>query len=497
MAEDQAVARTDEEPARQPLIRPERYPFFDKLLFVAFVLVVPPFLASNWSVFRDGDISWHVAAGRWIMEHGGIPKTDPFSFTMPGHPWVAHEWLPEVVYALGFDLAGHAGLAAVVTLALMSVVGILFLHLRWRAGPVALLVALTSLDLVLLPFLMARPHVFAWVFLAGWTSVLIGCRERGAPPPWPLVALMWVWANTHASFVIGFVVAACIALDACIEVRWSRPVVMRWFLFGLASLVAALLNANGIPGFMHPFTISGMESLHSIGEWSPSSPRTTPLFYAILLGGLGALLVKHPRFSFGEALLLVATLGLAFTHIRHQPVFMILAVLIVTPKLAGEGRQSAGPLFSSPAEQNAWLGAAVVAGLGIAALRAAIPLTPMETFSNPRGLIAHIPPALRSEPVLNAYSMGGPLILNGVRVFIDGRADMYGDDFFTEYQKIVDGDWPSFEGAVKKYGLGWTMLQTDEPLVEKLDASPDWQRVYSDKVGVIHVRRTAPAVPAE
>ena len=120
MAEDQAVARTDEEPARQGVIRPERYPFFDKLLFVAFVLVVPPFLASNWSVFRDGDISWHVAAGRWIMEHGGVPKADPFSFTMPGHPWVAHEWLPEVVYALGFDLAGHAGLAAIVALALPS-----------------------------------------------------------------------------------------------------------------------------------------------------------------------------------------------------------------------------------------------------------------------------------------------------------------------------------------------------------------------------------------
>ena len=73
--------------AREPLIRPERYAFFDKLLFAVFVLAVPPFIASNWSVFRDGDVSWHVAAGRWILEHGRVPKTDPFSFTMAGD-WI-------------------------------------------------------------------------------------------------------------------------------------------------------------------------------------------------------------------------------------------------------------------------------------------------------------------------------------------------------------------------------------------------------------------------
>ena len=198
--------------ARGPLIRPERYGFFDKLLFAVFVLAVPPFIASNWSVFRDGDVSWHVAAGRWILEHGRVPKTDPFSFTMAGQPWVAHEWLPEVVFALGFDQGGHAGLAAVVALVLMALFAIAFAFLRRRVGPIAMLVAFASLYVVLQPFIMARPHVFAWAFLAGWTSVLLASRDAGRPPPWALVGLMFVWANVHASFFIGFVVAACVAL---------------------------------------------------------------------------------------------------------------------------------------------------------------------------------------------------------------------------------------------------------------------------------------------
>ena len=103
---------------REPLIRPERYGFFDELLFAVFVLAVPPFIASNWSVFRDGDVSWHIAAGRWIIEHRAVPVTDPFSFTMPGTAWVAHEWGAEVIQAIAYDLAGP-----VATRCLRSLVG--------------------------------------------------------------------------------------------------------------------------------------------------------------------------------------------------------------------------------------------------------------------------------------------------------------------------------------------------------------------------------------
>ena len=122
-------------------------------------------------------------------------------------------------------------------------------------------------------------------------------------------------------------------------------------------------------------------------------------------------------------------------------------------------------------------------------LRATMPLLPRESFSNPRGLLAHVPPDMRSQPVLNEYSLGGPLILAGIRPFIDGRADMYGDEFFRNYMKIVDADLPAFDATVRKYGLKWTMLQTGNRLLPYLDSSPDWKRVYSDSVGVIHVRR--------
>ena len=96
---------------------------------------------------------------------------------------------------------------------------------------------------------------------------------------------------------------------------------------------------------------------------------------------------------------------------------------------------------------------------------------------------------MRRERVFNGYSFGGPLILEGIKPYIDGRADMYGDAFFLNWWDIAQGDMPKFEDAVRKYDIRWTLLSPSEPLVKELDASPRWRRFYSDKVGVIHVRR--------
>ena len=46
---------------------------------------------------KSYDVFWHLASGRWIVEHGRIPRTDPFRFTSHGAPWVDHEWLFQVL----------------------------------------------------------------------------------------------------------------------------------------------------------------------------------------------------------------------------------------------------------------------------------------------------------------------------------------------------------------------------------------------------------------
>src|SRR5258707_6144417 len=96
-----------------------------------------------------------------------------------------------------------------------------------------------------------------------------------------------------------------------------------------------------------------------------------------------------------------------------------------------------------------------VALLGVA--RLIMPLQPPDTDANPWTLIAMVPPQLRSQPVLNGYSMGGPLILSGIRPYVDGRGDMYGDDLVVGYADIVHGDAAAFNQAVQRWNIRWAI----------------------------------------
>lgn len=449
------------------------------LVFFAFVIMVPVALGAAPKIFGDGDVSWHLASGQWIIERGRIPQVDPFSFTMGGHPWVAFEWLSQLAYACAFAVAGYRGMAAVVMAALVTLHLATFTFLVRRAAPVAIVIAFVAMDILLAQFLFARPHVLAWPILAIWTAVLLNCRDRQRPPPLWLALLMLLWANLHGSFILGFGILGAIALDALIGARWDRRVFFGWFNFGLAALILALLNANGITGFLHPIMVMGHENLVFIDEWQPSTPALTPFFFAILAATLAAMFAKRVRLSVGEIILLLVLTLMAFAQVRHQGWLAIVAPLILIPK------------FSAPrsGDRPDWTQALMFAPPAILAACLLLPARPVESSGNPHALLAHVPARLKSEPVLNGYSFGGPLILAGIRPYIDGRSDMYGDQFVADYFQIVSGNRARFEAAVDRYGIAWTMLPPRTGLVAILDASPDWERIYTDDIGVIHVRR--------
>ncbi|HET7708008.1 MAG TPA: hypothetical protein VFK50_00575 [Sphingomicrobium sp.] len=459
----------------------------DRLTLPLVITVAAFLLSSRDAIFDDGDVSWHIATGRWILRHG-IPTADPFSHTMAGHPWVAHEWLPDIIFGAAFNLAGYGGVAAIVALALLALFAILGIALRRQVAPATLVVATLAMVIVLSPFLFARPHVLVWPLLAGWTAMLLRYRDSGRAPPLPAALLMTLWTNMHGSFPLGLAIAGAVALDALIVAGWARPLLIRWLWFGLASTLAALLNANGIDGLTYPFATLGMQTLPAIQEWNPSSPADTPWFYAAFIAVIALALHRGIRLRPGELLLLLFLLAMAFIQVRHQSWLAIVAALILPPRMAG-------PRPTVEAQSTSGMSAKAIIIIGFAAsafllvaLRLLFPVVPADTGSNPRTALAQVPPALRARPVFNEYSFGGPLILAGIRPFIDGRADMYGDHFFRDYLAILGGEPELFDKAVERYRIAWTMLPPGSALARRLDRSPDWRRVHADRSAVIHAR---------
>ena len=86
-------------------------PSLADLLFIA--LIAWLFLstgAHGWqSLLADADVGWHIRTGEYILDHHQVPHQDLYSFSKPGAPWYAWEWLTDVIDGLLFRWAGLKG----------------------------------------------------------------------------------------------------------------------------------------------------------------------------------------------------------------------------------------------------------------------------------------------------------------------------------------------------------------------------------------------------
>ena len=228
------------------------------------------------AVLSDGDTFSHLATGEWIIAHGAAPRADPFSHSMPGAPWVAHEWLSEVLLALAFRLAGWSGVVLLTGAAAAGAALIVGLSAarELRGAP---LIATVGLGLGLMTAsLLARPHMLALPIAAAWSAGLIAARDRGRAPPLALAALMTAWANMHGGFIFGLILIGPFALEALAEAPSGARLATAgaWTLFGLAALAAALINPYGVEALILPFRLMGIENLSRISEWRPQDFTT-------------------------------------------------------------------------------------------------------------------------------------------------------------------------------------------------------------------------------
>lgn len=449
----------------------------------AFMLIVP-------TALRDGDTGWHLATGAWIVAHGSVPTADPFSYTAAGRPWVAHEWLSEVAMYAAWRLGGWSGLILLFGAALAALYAIIARALERWLSPLAVVVALLLLTTGLLPSLLARPHMLALPLLAAWLVVLLDAREAGRAPALGHAALMLVWANMHGSFVFGLGLVGVFALEALIAAAPGerRRTILRWGGFGLLSLVAAVMTPSGVHGLLFPFQVGSLKLLPYLNEWQPADFATFSGFELILLVTLFALLVRPARIPPVRLLLLLGTLHLALQHTRQEIVLVVVGALLLAEPLGRAWAAGPRPRRAPRAPRPLLLSLAILA-LALGAYRIAVPVLRTDSAGVPVTAIAHLPPALRGQRVFNEYSFGGSLILAGIRPYIDGRSDMYGDAFTIDYFKIAGGDANRWRRADARWRFVWTLLPPRSPLVARLDRDPQWRRAYADATAVIHVRR--------
>jgi hypothetical protein len=454
----------------------------------------------------DPDLWWHLRTGQLIVETGHIPHSDPFSFTRAGSPWVSHEWLSEVVFYEIWKYAGAAGL--IIFSAVVTTAGFMLLYLRCptQARSAAAATALALGAVAAAPSWGVRPQMFTFAL----ASLLLWLLERGQERPWTLLyvpPLFLLWINLHAGFAFGpallIVWGAGLAWEAAAaQTPWSsvRPQLIRMGVTVLACLALVPFNPSGAQLYRYPLDVvrsAGMRSF--INEWLPPDFHQfhyLPLFllWAALLWALAS---SGDRPKARLLFPLFLTFLAALDAVRH----IALLVLLATPVIA------AALTRVPPWRKTRWDQAADTPIRLKFAFRAAVLLL-MGAFTvtrwtqlarqQPRVEAEQFPSRaadfLRSHALPNQlfvyYDWGGYAIWKlypEYRVFIDGRADLYGDHLLKQFQQAAHLS-TGWNEVLSQSGAQAALVPSACALAQGLLLDAGWRVEYSDPQAVLFVR---------
>ena len=503
-------------------------PSLSDFLFIA--LIVWLFMSSSgahgWqSLLADADVGWHIRTGEYILDHHRVPHHDLYSFSKPGAPWYAWEWLTDIIDGLLFRWAGLKGIVLAAG-ALIALFATTLMRRIVDAGAhlfVALLVTLFSVGSASMHFL-ARPHLFTLLLLS-ISMGIIEADRRGANPAriWWLAPIALVWTNLHGGFLvlIGLLGLAAIgaAAEAWAQARMGRPYgghpdwapALRWA--GLAAACGAVTFVNPYGWELHRHLIQYLRS-----DWirkvvqefqSPSFRNENMLQFEVLLFiGLITAGARLRRGQVIDGLWILALAYMSLSSVRHVPIFVTVAGPMIAVEMtywwkawvSGSTAKSALGILDQmgrdivPGFQRftIWMVVAVAA-LALSGSAVAWPQDfPSLVF--PTAMVhAHEQEILKAR-VLTTDQWADYLIFlhPEQKVFVDGRSDFYGPEIGDQFLDVMRG-MPGWEKVIQKYRFNLALIPVDTAAAQLLKQRPEWRVVADDGKQILLVLRQTEA----
>ena len=450
---------------------------------------------TGWSLFQP-DTRYMVAIGRWIIENGELPTTDPLTLN-EGLAYTCQQWPLCIAAAAIFDTFGEAGIkcaAAALDMAAAATVWACTLD-RGRTGAV---------------------HAAASAALAATIAVLCNSTPRGidvmalcicyaAGGKWArggrdslletFPAAGFAMAQLHgALWTVAAMVPCCLMLDGRLD-RYGR---LKALTAAVATVAACMLNPYGARMLMLPFLTMGAESLKSVGvgelaPWTQAAPVQAACA-CILAAALILFRCRVRRRGGGRVLLeagdalVLGTLALALANVRNE-LFLFASMALALSDIQGE---VAGPRARRPLALAACCTAALVAAVGC--LAATVPAK-TATEKSADGALAALEAAGADEgdAVVCDIDVGSELELAGYRPLLDTRAELYcpelngGTDAWGAARSALAGDADAIEGIGADFAL---VPSGAYPALEDSLARLGFSRVHDDGTFAAFARKS-------
>jgi hypothetical protein len=453
------------------------------------VASILPAAAALIAKMRAIDLAYHVRVGELTLRTGDVVRTDPFTFTRGGLPWLNQQWGAQVILAFAHRLLGWVGVAITHAASIGS--GFLFVYrscVRAGADP------RSSAVLTVLGFLVgggsigARPQSLAIPLFTG-TWLLVARRDRWI---WLVPVLAVIWANVHGSFVLAPLLTAFVMADDLVARRPLRGSL----LLLLATVAGTFVGPFGPSVWSYAAEITGNETIRSsVTEWRPPLPwtfRGAPFW----VSGLAVTVVglrNRRRVRPVDAARLLVFFALGVPAFRGTLWWALAAPPIVASWFPRPER-TAPEGTGRPASTRAAAAILLLALLPILLLLrgGTDPETrsPARLADAPQVLVdetrRHLPGGSRLfvfQPFASWFEFSLPLD----PVMVDSRIELFSSRVWRDYDVVIEAR-EGWERVLERYRIRGVVLPPRATLADEMSRADGWRRVADGPAGSVFVR---------
>lgn len=493
------------------------------------------FALAQKSIF-DLDIWLHLKAGEVILQNKAVPTNDIFSYTIQGKPWVDHEWLFQVLVYWIFSGWQADGLIFLESMILVLAFLVLFALGRrsMRSSPEAALLLLLTAYASTVRFNI-RPEIFSLLFFAIYLYVLKFWPGRKSA--YLIIPVQILWVNLHGYFFLGplliliFITAEFLRRNLPrLPRNWKEGAALsdaayrRLKIIFLFSALACLLNPAGLKGALYPLFVLKEVVLGRAGLAFKYIQELRPTFQMIKFSGtnpyylliafcLAVVAARIRKLNLAE-IVLFSVFFLLSLKVRNVAFFSFIMYAVISSCV------SFGPLPADfqkiPDTQLKVyfilrpLLCAVFIVWVIFALNSRLSAVDYDFETGqyksllfgtddtyfPKGAVDFILEKEVAPNIFNDFNSGSYLIGRGypeVRVFIDGRTEAYGPEFFGAYRKIISGDKALFGETASRYKVNACLFSlfsgsSIPKIIRYIYQDPKWKPVFLDAQGIVFLK---------
>ncbi len=488
---------------------------------------------------KDLDLWLHIATGRYIWLHHIIPTTDFLSCTVQGAPWVNHEWLFQVIVAKIFDHWGTDGLQNMQAVVVFFTLGLLLFLGYNKEKQLSVIFILLLTYLVYQERFTIRPDIYSLLFLTLYIFILALHIDKNWSV-WVLFIIQAIWSNMHGFFFFGplFILIGLLA-------EWIRRHVKlpyEWNESGkltdkeyqrlkkilLWVILACLINPQGLKGAWYPlsvfFSLSQenkiffeyiMELQKPIAQGTLFNPGPFVYYKLLILVSAVTFVFNRRRIDLSALFFWLVFLFFSLSAVRNTAFFGLAAYLVCITNMINFSYEDIVPIrFTSKKFQHMTSAVAkflvflwIFQYFQMIALRSYYDFDKYDYKREFRGVSQRSFPNKAADFLVNNNIQGnmfndfnsGAYLLGRhfpfVKVFIDGRTELYGGKYFNMYRKIwQEGNGDVFKEMAGKNNITIAFLNSADqnippPVLKYFYSQPDWALVYFDYDGVIFLKK--------